>query len=202
MTSEKNFIENKKNALKKLKKAFDEKKVDEGIIPIIKIINKSENYYTSSSCFGRIVLLEIPEIGDKKEAQFLGKWHRKIRVNELISSIKKATNGQIWILTQSPIIHIGAKTNIAAEKILKTAISCGFKNSGIKSIGKKIIVEICSTERLDSPIGIDGVIFCEKDHLSLLTNISNNIIEKSTLKLLKLKDKLKKDLSTQKTTQI
>lgn len=196
MTSERDFIENKKNALKKLKNALDEKKVDNGILPIIKIINKSGNYYTSSSCFGRIVLLEIPEIGNKKEAEFLGKWHRKIRVNELLSSIKNATNGQIWILTQSPIIHIGAKTNIAAEKILKTAISCGFKNSGIKSIGKKIIVEICSTERLDSPIGIDGVILCEKDHLSLLTNISNNIIEKSTLKLHKLKEKLKKVLST------
>lgn len=202
MTSERDFIENKTNALKKLKKALDEKKVDKGILPIINIINKSENYYTSSSCFGRIVLLEIPEIGNKKEAQFLGKWHRKIRVNELLSSVKNATNGQIWILTQSPIIHIGAKTNIAAEKILKNAISCGFKNSGIKSIGKKNIVEICSTERLDSPIGLDGVILCEKDHLSLLTNISNNIIEKSTLKLIKLKDKLKKDLSTQKTTQI
>lgn len=196
MTSERDFIENKTNALKKLKKALDEKKVDKGIFPIIKIINESENYYTSSSCFGRIVLLQIPEIGNKKEAEFLGKWHRKIRVNELLSSLKNATNGQIWILTQSPIIHIGAKTNIAAEKILKTGISCGFKNSGIKSIGKKIIVEICSTERLDSPIGIDGVILCEKEHLSLLTNISNKIIEKSTLKLYKLKEKLRKDLST------
>jgi len=202
MTSEKDFIENKTNALKKFKKALDEKMVDRGISPILKIINNSENYYTSSSCFGRIVLLEIPEIGNKKEAKFLGKWHRKIRVNELISSLKNAKKGQLWILTQSPIIHIGAKTNIAAEKILKTAISCGFKNSGIKSIGKKIIVEICSTERLDSPIGVDGVILCEKGHLSLLTDISNNIIEKSTLKLNKLKEKLRKDLSTQKTTQI
>jgi len=196
MTSEKDFIENKTNALKKFKKALDEKKVDKGISPILNIINKSENYYTSSSCFGRIVLLEIPEIGNKKEAEFLGKWHRKIRVNELLSSLKNAKKGQLWILTQSPIIHIGAKTNIAAEKILKTAISCGFKNSGIKSIGKKIIVEICSTERLDSPIGVDGVILCKKEHLSLLTDISNNIIEKSTLKLYKLKEKLKKDLST------
>lgn len=196
MTSEREFIENKTNALKKFKKALDEKKVDKGISPILNIINKSENYYTSSSCFGRIVLLEIPEIGNKKEAEFLGKWHRKIRVNELLSSLKNAKKGQLWILTQSPIIHIGAKTNIAAEKILKTAISCGFKNSGIKSIGKKIIVEICSTERLDSPIGIDGVILCKKEHLSLLTDISNNIIEKSTLKLYKLKEKLKKDLST------
>ena len=196
MTSEREFIENKTNALKKFKKALDEKKVDKGISPILNIINKSENYYTSSSCFGRIVLLEIPEIGNKKEAEFLGKWHRKIRVNELLSSLKNAKKGQLWILTQSPIIHIGAKTNIAAEKILKTAISCGFKNSGIKSIGKKIIVEICSTERLDSPIGVDGVILCKKEHLSLLTDISNNIIEKSTLKLYKLKEKLKKDLST------
>ena len=47
------------------------------------IINKSDDYYTSSSCSGRIVLIELPEIGDKKEAKFLGKWHREILRNEL-----------------------------------------------------------------------------------------------------------------------
>jgi tRNA wybutosine-synthesizing protein 3 len=202
MNSERNFLENKKNALKKLKKAKNENKVDKGIIPILNIINNYEDFYTSSSCFGRIVILEIPDIGNKKEAEFLGKWHRKIRVDELISSFKYANIGQLWILTQSPIIHVGAKTNTAAENLLKTALSCGFKNSGIKSIGKKIIVEICSTERLDSPIGKDGVIFCNNEYLELLVMISNNIIEKSTSKLYKLVVKLGKDLSTHKTNQL
>jgi len=201
MNIERSFLENKENAIKKLNKAKINKEVDEGIIPILNNINKFEDFYTTSSCFGRIVLLEIPEVGNKKEAKFLGKWHRKIKLEELISSIKKAKTGQLWILTQSPIIHIGAKTLNASEKILKTAISCGFKNSAIKSIGKKIIIEVCSTERLDSPIGENGKILCNKKHLCILVEISNNILEKSTKKLFKLQEKLGKDLSTHKTTK-
>ncbi len=200
MNYEKLFLDGKKQAIQKLNNAISEKKVDIGILPILNIINKSENYYTSSSCFGRIVILEIPEIGDKKEARFLGKWHKEIEIDEVISKLKNAKFGQVWILSQSPIIHIVAKNEISADKILKIAISCGFKNSGLKSFGKRIVAEICSTERLDCPIGCDGIIFCDKKHLELLVKISNKIIEKSTNKLYKLEVKLKKDLSTRKTT--
>jgi len=200
MNPERDFLDGKKNALAKLQTAKKENKVDSGILPILKIINNSEDFYTSSSCFGRTVLLEIPIIGDKKEAKFLGKWHREIKINELLNAVKDAKSGQIWLLSQSPIIHIVAKTNNYADKILKTAIACGFKNSGLKSIGKKIVVEVCSTERLDTPIGKDGIVFCNKEHLELLTNISNEIINKSSSKLKKFEEKLRKDLYTYKTT--
>jgi tRNA wybutosine-synthesizing protein 3 len=195
MSREKDFLDGKKSALDQLTKAINANQVDSGIQPILDIINNSDEYYTTSSCFGRIVLLEIPTIGNKKEAKFLGKWHRTIELNDLLSSIKNAKEGQIWILSQSPIIHIAAESDKAAEKILKIAIACGFKNSGIKSTGKKIIIEILSTERLDSPIGNNGKVFCNNEHLDLLIKISNEIIEKSTLKLKKLEKKLSKDLS-------
>ena len=200
MSSEQDFLEGKKSAIFKLKKAKKEDKVDKGILSILDIINESDNFYTSSSCYGRIVVLEIPNIGNKKEAKFLGKWHRTININELINSIKKAKIGQIWLLSQSPIIHITAKANDAADRILKIAVACGFKNSGIKSFGRKIVVEICSTERLDVPIGNDGVLLSNKDHLKLLTNISNEIFNKSSKKLEKLEEELKKDLKTHKLT--
>ena len=67
--------------------------------------------------------------------------------------------------------------------MVKTAISCGFKNSGIKSLGKRIVVEICSTERLDAPIGRDKNLFCNAEYLRLLVDISNEVIEKSKEKL-------------------
>jgi tRNA wybutosine-synthesizing protein 3 len=199
MNRENEFIQGKKSALSKLKKAQKEKKVDLGILSILNLINKSEDYYTSSSCFGRIVLLEIPRIGDKKQAKFLGKWHSTVSTDEMISAAKKAKKGHIWLLSQSSIIHIIAKTGDAADWILKTAIKCGFKNSGIKSFGKKFVVEVCSTERLDVPVGKDGDIFCNKNHLDLLVEISNEIIKKSTNKLHKFEETLKKHLETNST---
>ena len=183
MNFEKKFLENKKNALFKLKKAKEENKVDSGIISILNIINNCNNYYSSSSCFGRIVLLEIPVIGDKKNARFLGKWHKQIDQDDILSSSKDAKLGQIWILAQSPIIHIACKTIKVADKMLKMAVACGFKHSGLKSIDKNIVVEVTSTERLDAPVGMDGKLLCNDEYLGLLVSIANEVMDRSSLKL-------------------
>ena len=201
MSREKDFLNGKRSALEHLTKAFNAKQVDSGIQPILDIINNSDEYYSTSSCFGRIVLLEIPTIGNKKEAKFLGKWHRKIKSGEIWMAAKKAKVGILWLLAQSPILHIGVNAHAVADNLLKTAIACGFKNSGAKSIGRKIIVEVCSTERLDSPIGKDGKLFCNEEYLGLMVNIANEIIERSNLKLRRFEEELEKYLSTRKTTQ-
>lgn len=200
MSLESDFLGNKKNALQKLDKAKIENKADIDILPILDIINSSDDYFTSSSCYGRIVLLELPVIGDKKNAKFIGKWHRTINSDEVISALDKAATGQLWLLAQSSIIHIGAKTNEAADKILKIAYSCGFKHSGFKSIEKRYIVEVCSTERLDAPVGKDGRLFCDEEYLNLLVNISNEIMKKSNAKLKRFEKELRKYLSINKTT--
>ena len=187
----KEFLDAKEKALISLEKACTEKKADKEILPILILINDSEECYTSSSCAGRIVLLEIPKIGDKKKARFLGKWHRIIEPNELEIAAKKAKNGLLWLIAQSPIIHIVTYTGEMADKIVKTAIASGFKNSGMKSIGRKIVVEVCSTERLDAPIGKDGILFCEKEYSQLLTDISNEVIKKAMDKLLRFENKLR-----------
>jgi tRNA wybutosine-synthesizing protein 3 len=184
------FLDAKENALKSLKDACIEEEVDEGVLPLLGLLNKLEGFYTSSSCAGRIVLLEIPQIGDKHGAVFLGIWHRTIEVIELQAASTKATTGLLWLIAQAPILHIGAETLERADKMVKTAVHCGFKNSAIKSVGKKIIIEICSTERLDAPIGRDGRLFCEGIYLSLLVEISNEVIERSQKKMGRLTEKL------------
>jgi tRNA wybutosine-synthesizing protein 3 len=133
-------------------------------------------------------------IGDKKNAKFVGIWHRKIKSNEILSALKQSNTGLLWILAQPPIIHISAKSRVAAYKLVKIANASGFKNSAFKSIKNNIVVEICSTERLDAPIGEDGVLFCNKDYLNLLVKIANEVITKSNLKLIRFKSILKEKL--------
>ena len=48
-------------------------KVDEEIVRLLEIINSSEDFFTTSSCSGRIVLIDVPENGDKKRAKVLKK---------------------------------------------------------------------------------------------------------------------------------
>ena len=189
---QKEFLDAKENALKSLTEALHEEKVDEGISQLLTLINRIEGLYTSSSCAGRIVLLEIPSLGDKRAASFLGIWHRTILPSEFCSSLVHARHGLLWLLAQSPIIHIGAENLHLADTMIKLAISCGFKNSALKSTEKKINLEICSTERLDAPIGRDGVLFCDEQYLNLLIEISNNIIQRSNEKLDRLTKKISK----------
>ncbi|MCK4347039.1 MAG: hypothetical protein KAW47_00335 [Thermoplasmatales archaeon] len=201
MGASKEFLDAKERALNLLWKDKSENKVDKGIEQILDMINKSDDYYTSSSCAGRIVLIELPEIGDKRGAKFLGKWHRRIEQSEVKLAAKKAKTGLLWLLAQSPILHVAAETNSSADKLLKTAASCGFKHSGLKSIIGKTIVEVCSTERLDAPIGKNGSLFCDEEYLCLLVDISNEVIDRANHKLQRFERELKKSLSTQETTQ-
>jgi len=194
MSPKKDFNCFKKNALSKFQKAKKENLIDKKIISLLDIINKSDNYFTTSSCAGRIVLLEIPAIGDKKNAVFLGKWHRKIEKSEFLNELEKAKKGQLWLLAQPPIIHVVSKTYDDAENLLKIGISYSFKNSGLKSIGKKIVIEICSTERFDIPIGMDGKLYCNAEYIELFITIANDMIERSNLKLERLEKQLKKKI--------
>jgi tRNA wybutosine-synthesizing protein 3 len=186
------FLKSKDKALNSLNKAKNENKLDLDIEEIINTINLNKEYFTSSSCSGRIVILELPEIGNKKEAKFLGKWHRDIQYNELIEATKHAKYGMIWLLAQSPIIHVITNSYSLGDNIIKIAINSGFKNSGYKSTNNNIVVEICSTERLDSPIGNNGKLLISDEHLKFLLITSNFIIKRSKTKLKKLKKNLKK----------
>jgi len=94
------------------------------------------------------------------------------------------------IKKQSPIIHVFAKDFKSADKLVKTAVSCGFKHSGFKTVDKNIIVELISTERLDSPVGKDKVLFYNKEHVDFLVDVANDVFQKSNSKLMKFKANL------------
>lgn len=191
--SKKEFIDAKEKALKALDKAESEHRVDTGITSLLHLINQQDDCYTTSSCAGRIVVLQLPEIGDKQLAQFLGIWHRTVKPDEILSATNHATKGLIWLLAQAPILHMGTNTLEQANHLVKIAISSGFKNSAIKSTAKKFIIEISSTERLDALIGNNGKICCESEYLLLLVDISNQVIDRSQKKLLQFEKNLQNE---------
>ena len=137
------------------------------------------------------MVLELPDLGDKQQAVILGKWHRTVQVSELCTAVQQARQGMIWLLAQAPILHIGSSSLEAADQLMKLARSSGFKNTGMKGAGRKLLIEVCSTERLDAPLGLDGVLFCDGRYLQLLTDISNRVIERSALKLQQLEKNLR-----------
>lgn len=187
----KEFLEAKEDALLCLEKACIDRLVDERVQSVLSLLNASDEYYTTSSCAGRIMVLELPALGDKRRARILGKWHQRVDLKQIETCVLDAKEGMIWLFAQAPILHIGCDTLESANTLVKLAVSCGFKNSMIKSTGKKIVVELSSTERVDVPLGADGELFCDMRYLQLLTDISNMVLQRSELKIQQLEKKLR-----------
>ncbi|ASJ11604.1 tRNA(Phe) 7-((3-amino-3-carboxypropyl)-4-demethylwyosine(37)-N(4))-methyltransferase Taw3 [Thermococcus thioreducens] len=189
----KNFDEQKAKAMKGLRKALEEGKVDEDIISLLEKINSLENYFTTSSCSGRISVMEMPHFGDKLNSVWLGKWHREVAFEEVMEAVRRHRSGQLWFLVRSPILHVGARTMEDAVKLLNLAIGLGFKYSNIKSVShKKLLVEIRSTERMDVPLGEDGELWVSEEYIERIVDIANEQVRRFKGKLKRLEEEIEK----------
>ena len=187
----KNFEEQKERAMKGLRKALAEDKVDKDVIPLLKRINALDNYFTTSSCSGRISVMEMPHFGDKVNSVWLGKWHREVTAEEVLEAIGKHKSGQLWFLVRSPILHVAARTMEDAVELLNLAIGLGFKYSNIKSVShKKLLVEIRSTERMDVPLGEDGELWVDEEYTERIVSLANAQVRRFKGKLKRMGEEI------------
>lgn len=148
--------------------------IDKDIKKLVSLINSKNNYYTTSSCSGRAVL--IKKKSDKKQdARWLIVKHDKISFNE-IKKIK-IPKEQIWFRQEPLIMHVCCKTLEDAKKLLNITRKI-FKRAGIISIGKKIIIEIIGTGFIDTIIA-DGKLIVPNDYLKVLVKEANKKLKKS-----------------------
>ncbi|WP_297506470.1 hypothetical protein [Thermococcus sp.] len=188
---EKNFEEQKARAMEGLRKALAEDKVDHDIIPLLEKINALDNYFTTSSCSGRISVMEMPHFGDKLNSLWLGKWHREVTVEEVLEAIGRHNSGQLWFLVRGPILHVAARTMEDAVKLLNLAIGIGFKYSNIKSVShKKLLVEIRSTERMDVPLGENGELWVDEEYIEKIVDLANAQLRRFKGKLKRLEEEI------------
>jgi len=111
----KSFLRMRERALRALEKAIQEEKVDEDIIDILDILNKNKNIFTTSSCSGRAVIIEVPYPGAKPGARFLGKWHKRVEKEDVYRSLESARDGFLMFMVHPPIIHAVVRDPLIAE---------------------------------------------------------------------------------------
>ena len=92
--NEMNFQQRKKDILSKDDKS-SRGKWDEKIVGLCEKINSLENYYTTSSCAGRILLIKDED--EKREDLFLKVWHDFVGFDGLKEELEKITspNGSV-----------------------------------------------------------------------------------------------------------
>ncbi|PIN99045.1 MAG: hypothetical protein COT90_01375 [Candidatus Diapherotrites archaeon CG10_big_fil_rev_8_21_14_0_10_31_34] len=177
-------------------KAVEEKKADKQMISLCSYIAETKNYFTSSSCSGRIVLLDLAKDGNKKEAAFHSKWHRKVKLKELITEIKRKQNEEeLWFKLDSFILHLGTNSLENAKKILKITRKTGIRRAGIMVAEEgKFIIELIGTQTMSFPVKIKGKILLEEEYLKKTLEKANQKLEKNYNQLKEFEKNVRKEL--------
>lgn len=187
------FLRRKKSVLSKSDKSSIGE-WDNKIISLCNKINKSNNYYTTSSCSGRIVLMIAQE--KKSYNLFLTISHDLISFNWLKNQLnkiiknKELNNFLIKFKCEPIILHIVCRNLESASLVLEKAKNSGMKHSGIHHIGKEIIIEINGDDRLEFPIINKNKILVDNNFLKLIAKESNKKLRKSWKMIKKLENRI------------
>lgn len=185
-------MKEKTKYLEELKKVIEEGEVDLRIIDTLNILNSKKDYYTTSSCAGRIILIELEEIGGKKESNFIFKSHEKVKYQDIWKIINDYNGGKIlFLIVNSSIIHVICKDLDAAKRLLNVSKESGFKYASIISFGEKITVEIRSTEKMDVPLIKDGIVYPSEEYVKMIVEMANQMIDRTKKKIEKLNQNLR-----------
>lgn len=164
--------------------------IDKHIKPLIELINKDRNYYTTSSCSGRIVLIKKSS-EKKQDASWLFVSHKRTtKFYEIWNILKNLPSEDVWFRFEPAILHIACKDLKSSSDMLNIARSIGFKRSGIQST-KKNLLEICGTDYIDTIISRDKDLKVDGDYIKLLVSESNKKMKRNHQKLEKLKKELR-----------
>lgn len=165
-----NFPNNKKTFLAKMDKS-KKGDIDTKVVPLLETINALPEYYSTSSCSGRVYLWK--GTGKKSETQWLKVSHDVI--DEKFFECDEKT-GVIWLRLEGMILHIACKDLEAAINLLEKARKF-YKKSCILSASSKIIVEIRGSEFMEMPLYKDGTLLFSGDFL-WMNEVINQKLEK------------------------
>jgi tRNA wybutosine-synthesizing protein 3 len=179
------FQQRKQDVLSKIDKSSIGK-WDEKIIPLCKKINSKENYYTTSSCSGRILLMIDQE--KKGENLFLFVSHDKISFKKLKDEIELALkkNKNVKFKLEPCILHISCENLEDAEKLFEIGKNAGWKRVGIIGTRNGFTFELNSTEKLEFPIIQNKKILVDDEFLKIILEDANEKLEKCWMKIKKL----------------
>jgi len=180
---------------KSLEKAIAEKKADLQIISLCRFVSKTKNFFTSSSCAGRIILLQLPKGESKREACFHRKWHCVVKEKELWEGIDAETKGELWFKLDPFIFHVGANSLENAKKVLAAMTKAGVKRGGI-IVAKpgKFLVELQGSQGIAFPVKKEKKVLVEKEYMKYILERANEKLEKNYTLLKRLEKEFKKEL--------
>lgn len=186
----------KKHHVKKLEEAIRNKKMDPLMIDICQFIAQTKNYFTTSTCSGRITLMDVNEKDEKKENAFFRKWHRKVKLEEVWEGINDNSNIEnLWFKQDAFVFVIGTNKMEKTKPIIQACQEAGVKKYGIHHFEKgKVLMEIFGSKGMSVPVKERKEILVEKEYVQKLVEIANKKWIQNNETLEKLIQKMKEKL--------
>ena len=171
--------------------------LDPGIAPILESLNSVPLLATTSSCIGRIALVEGERHwGRDEDARIVYKTHGTLRVEDLYRVAGRGFR-DLWLKATGPILHVRTPSLECALHLLSHARRAGFKHSGIISMGSPggIVVELTAAPQLYAPLIVGGRRLYRLDHSSLeaLVETANRTVEEGRRRLYHLAESDSRD---------
>lgn len=130
-------------------KAKAEGKADEKMIPIVDFIFSRKDFFTTSTCSGRILLIQLDEKETKKPKAFFAKWHSPPSFEQAWKAILKPSSNNLWFKQEPLVMVIGTNSLENAKKTMSICRNNGVKKAGIMSAEEgKFLVEIMGSHYL------------------------------------------------------
>ncbi|XP_006775969.1 PREDICTED: tRNA wybutosine-synthesizing protein 3 homolog [Myotis davidii] len=156
--------------------------VDEDVAELVQLLNGREQFFTTSSCAGRILLLDANINGfevQKQNCCWLLVTHKPCVKDDVIAALKKA-NGDATLKFEPLILHVQCRELQDAQILHSVAIDSGFRNSGI-TVGKrgKTMLAVRSTHGLEVPLSHKGKLMVTEEYIDFLLEIANQKMEEN-----------------------
>ncbi len=168
--------------------------LDPGIGGLLDVFNRMGRLATTSSCIGRIALVEGKvHWGRDGESRIVYKTHSHLTPEELVRVLSRGYQN-LWLKATGPIMHMRTNSVECARYLLEKAREHGFKHSGIISYdgSSGVVVELMSASQISTPLVVDGVIVVKlgRRHLEALVRRANGAIEEGRRRLSSLASEL------------
>uniref|UniRef100_A0A3B5QHI9 tRNA wybutosine-synthesizing protein 3 homolog n=1 Tax=Xiphophorus maculatus TaxID=8083 RepID=A0A3B5QHI9_XIPMA len=164
--------------------------VDEDIEHVVSLLNSCEQFFTTSSCSGRIILIDGAAGSSdphKQNCVWLFVSHQKCTCDDLVRYSLSRACGDAVLKFEPFVLHVQCRRLEDAQLLHSVAVNSGFRNSGL-TVGKtgKIVSAVRSTHGLEVPLSRHGKLLVDEDYIQFLTQIANQKMEENLRRVQRL----------------
>jgi tRNA wybutosine-synthesizing protein 3 len=167
--------------------------IDARVAGLVRKINSLGNFYTTSSCAGRIMV--YAKRSEKKyDTDWLYVSHEPAKFSAMSKALESLPQCPVWFREEPMILHVCARSIADGQGILDLARECGFKRSGIMATGKRVMVEFTGTEIMDTIIAERGKLVVPLGYVKKLVAEANRKLKRNFGKIKLLEGKIDNEL--------